>query len=164
MMTRLERSGMIPDILMVQHVSERNMTRMSEPEEKFRVSLQDALKLVEEQDVNMGISNTKCLQTLDERIKNGQLLKQFRPFKNSATAYAPPSEQYHEDVVNLYDSIIDDCKNSPNEIEFSNWHLLIQNYWNAISHKNFMVHFKNIKEIYEFLDLDKQIIKFERNY
>src|SRR6266542_1848059 len=125
MMTRLERSGMIPDILMVQHVSERNMTRMSEPEEKFRVSLQDALKLVEEQDVNMGISNTKCLQTLDKRIKNGQLLKQFRPFKNSATAYAPPSEQYHEDVVNLYDSIIDDCKNSQSKIEFSTWHSLV---------------------------------------
>ncbi|GES73565.1 interferon-induced very large GTPase 1-like [Rhizophagus clarus] len=156
-MARLEKAGMAPDILMVQHISERNKSRLSEPEEKFRVALKDALKIAEEKDIEMGISNIDCLQILDERIGKGQLLKQFRPFKNGATAYAPPSEQYHEDVVNLYNSIIEDCKNSKSKIEFSEWHSLIQNYWNAVSHEDFAVRFKNIKEIYEFIDLGNRI-------
>ncbi|CAI2179590.1 9418_t:CDS:2 [Funneliformis geosporum] len=156
-MARLEKAGMSPDILMVQHISERNVSRLSEPEEKFRAALADALKIAEEKDIEMGISNIDCLQILDERIRKGQLLKQFRPFKNGATAYAPPSEQYHEDVVNLYNSIIEDCKKSKDKIEFSEWHSLIQNYWNAVSHEDFAVRFKNIKEIYEFIDLGKRI-------
>ncbi|PKK68404.1 hypothetical protein RhiirC2_867289 [Rhizophagus irregularis] len=152
-LARLEKAGMAPDILMVQHVSERNITKISEPEEKFREALREALKIANEQDQEMGISNTDCFHILDERIQNGQLLKPFRPFKNGATAYAPPSEQYHEDVVNLYNSIIKDCKNSKNKIEFSKWHTLIQSYWKEVSHENFAVRFKNIKEIYEFIDL-----------
>jgi GTPase Era involved in 16S rRNA processing len=160
-MARLEKVGMAPDILMVQHVSERNIAKISEPEEKFREALREALKIADEQDIEMGISNTDCLQILDERIRNGQLLKPFRPFKNGATAYAPPSEQYHEDVVNLYNSIVNDCKNSQNKMEFSQWHSLIHNYWKAVSHENFAVRFKNIKEIYEFIDLGKRITKLK---
>ncbi|CAI2191460.1 19664_t:CDS:1, partial [Funneliformis geosporum] len=160
-MARLEKAGIAPDILMVQHISERNTSRLSEPEEKFRGALQEALKIAEEQDIEMGISNTECLQILDKRIKKGQLLKQFRPFKNGATAYAPPSEQYHEDVVNLYNSIIDDCKNSQRKIKFLDWYSLTQNYWSAVSHEDFAVRFKNIREIYEFIDLGKQITKLK---
>jgi hypothetical protein len=89
-MARLEKAGMVPDILMVQHISERNISRLSEPEEKCREALKDALNIAEEKDIEMGISNIDCLQILDERIRKGQLLKQFRPFKNGATAYAPP--------------------------------------------------------------------------
>ncbi|CAB5387394.1 hypothetical protein RhiirA1_438173 [Rhizophagus irregularis] len=160
-MARLEKAGIAPDILMVQHVSERNIAKISEPEEKFREALREALKIANERDIEMGISNTECLHILDERIQNGQLLKPFRPFKNGATAYAPPSEQYHEDVVNLYNSIIEDCKNSKNKIEFSKWNSLIQSYWKAVSHENFAVRFKNIKEIYEFIDLGKRITKLK---
>ncbi|GES87321.1 interferon-induced very large GTPase 1-like [Rhizophagus clarus] len=160
-MARLEKAEMAPDILMVQHVSERNIAKISEPEEKFRGALREALKIADEQDIEMGIFNTDCLKILDERIRNGQLLKPFRPFKNGATAYAPPSEQYHEDVVNLYNSIINDCKNSQNKIEFSQWHSLIHDYWKAVSHENFAVRFKNIKEIYEFIDLGKRITKMK---
>jgi hypothetical protein len=160
-MARLGKAGMAPDILMVQHVSERNKAKMSEPEEKFREALQEALKITDEQYIEMGISNTDCLQILDKRIQNGQLIKTFRPFKNGATAYAPPSEQYHEDVVNLYNSIINDCKNSQNKMEFSQWHSLIHNYWKEVSHENFAVRFKNIKEIYEFIVLGKRITKLK---
>ncbi|RHZ83940.1 hypothetical protein Glove_86g224 [Diversispora epigaea] len=158
-MARLEKAGMAPDILMVQHISERNSARLSEPEEKFRDALQEALKVADEQDTVMGVSSIKCLQILDERIKKGQLLKPFRPFKDGATAHAPPSGQYHEDVVNLYNSILDDCKNSQRKIEFAKWSSLIQDYWRAVSHEDFAVRFKNIKEIYEFIDLGKRITK-----
>ncbi|PKB98172.1 hypothetical protein RhiirA5_465520 [Rhizophagus irregularis] len=68
-MARLEKAGMAPDILMVQHIAERNASRLSEPEEKFRTALKDALKLAEEKDIEMGISNIDCLQILDERIR-----------------------------------------------------------------------------------------------
>src|SRR5437763_2967419 len=160
-MARLKEAGIAPDIIMVQHVSERNAAKLSEPEEKFRAALQEALKITKKQDVEMGIFNTDCLQVLDERIKKGQLLKQFRPFKNGATAHAPPSEQYHKDVVNLYNSIIEDCKDSQSKIEFSKWRSLIQNYWSAVSHEDFAVRFKNIREIYEFIDLGNRITKLK---
>ncbi|CAI2165824.1 7036_t:CDS:2 [Funneliformis geosporum] len=120
-MACLEKAGMAPNIFMVQHISKRNVSRLSEPEKKFRAALKDALKIAKEKDIEMGISNIDCLQILDERIRKG------------------PSEQYHEDVVNLYNSIIEDCKNSKNKIEFSEWHSLIQNYWNAVSHEDFAV-------------------------
>ncbi|CAG8805274.1 4786_t:CDS:1, partial [Dentiscutata erythropus] len=120
-MARLEKADMAPDILMVQHISERNKAKLSEPEEKFREALREALRIADEQDTVMGISSIKCLQILDERIKKGQLLRQFRPFKNGATAHAPPSRQYHEDIVGLYNSILEDCKNSQGKIEFVKW-------------------------------------------
>ncbi|RIA96868.1 hypothetical protein C1645_814707 [Glomus cerebriforme] len=47
-MVHLQKAGMAPDILMVQHISERNVSRLSEPEEKFRAALKDALKIAEE--------------------------------------------------------------------------------------------------------------------
>ncbi|CAG8786142.1 21063_t:CDS:2 [Gigaspora margarita] len=111
-MARLEKADMASDIL---------MANLSELEEKFREALREALRIADEQDTVMGISSIKCLQILDERIKKGQLLKQFRPFKNGATAHAPPSGQYREDVVDLYNSILEDCKNSQGKIEFVKW-------------------------------------------
>ncbi|CAG8466051.1 3762_t:CDS:2, partial [Racocetra fulgida] len=158
-MARLEKADIAPDIRMVQHVSERNAEKLSEPEQKFREALQEALKIADEQDTVMGISSMKCLQILDERIKKGQLLNQFRPFKNGATAHAPPSEQYHEDVVDLYNSILEDCKNSKGKIEFAKWSSLIPSYWRAVSNEDFAVRFKNIKEMYDFIELSKQIDK-----
>ncbi|CAG8523643.1 18787_t:CDS:2, partial [Racocetra persica] len=158
-MARLEEAGMAPDIRMVQHVSERNTSKFSEPEEKFREALREALTIADEKDTAVGISSMKCLQILDERIKKGQLLKQFRPFKNGATAHAPPSRQYHEDVVDLYNSILDDCKNSLEKIEFTKWGSLIQCYWRAVSHEDFAVRFRNIKEIYDFINLGERIAR-----
>ncbi|CAG8562505.1 16559_t:CDS:2, partial [Cetraspora pellucida] len=107
-MARLEKANMAPDILMVQHVSERNIAKLTKPEEKFQNAVQEALKITDKQDTRMGISSMKCLQTLEERIKDGKLLKLFQPFKDGATAHAPPSGQYHDDIVNLYKSILVD--------------------------------------------------------
>src|SRR6185312_12074991 len=46
-------------------------------------------------------------------------------------------------------------------IEFSKWHSLIQNYWKAVSEEDFAIRFKNIKEIYEFIDLGRRITKLK---
>ncbi|PKC70425.1 hypothetical protein RhiirA1_454763 [Rhizophagus irregularis] len=113
---RLEKVRLAPGIYILQHTSERNEAKISEAIEAFRDT---APKIANDKDIEIGISNTDCLQTLDKRIRSGQLLKQFRPFKNGATAYSPPSEQYHDDVVTLCNSIINDCKNLQNRIEFS---------------------------------------------
>ncbi|CAG8727785.1 41003_t:CDS:1, partial [Gigaspora margarita] len=154
-MARLEKADIAPDIKMVQHISERNKAKLSEPEESFRTALQEALKITVEKDMEMGIFNAECLKILDKRIKDGKFLKQFRPFKNGATVHAPPSEQYHEDIVDLYNSILDDCKNLQRKFKFEEWHTIIQGYWSAVSHEDFAVRFKNIKEIYKFIEHGK---------
>ncbi|CAG8853965.1 43416_t:CDS:1, partial [Gigaspora margarita] len=105
---RLEKVGMSPDILVVQHVTEKNATKLSWLAQIFREAFQGALKIVKEKDAH----NFECLNILDERIKSKTFLKLFSPFKNGTTAYSPPSKQYCEDVINLYDSIINDCENS----------------------------------------------------
>ncbi|RIB12685.1 hypothetical protein C2G38_2199988 [Gigaspora rosea] len=156
-MARLEKVGMSPDIIMVQHVSENNIAKLSEPEQKFRNALQRALKIVKEKDDEMGSQNLECLDIIDVRIKNGKLLKLFSPFKDGATVYSPPSKKYHKDVVSLYNSIIDDCENQKEKKNFSDWYKLIKSYWDAISHENFALRFKNITEINDFIELDKQI-------
>ncbi|CAG8649746.1 1038_t:CDS:2 [Dentiscutata erythropus] len=88
-MARLEKVGMSPDIIMVQHVPERNTLRLTEPEQMFRNALQKALKIVKEKDNEVGSQNLECLDIIDARIKNGKLLKLFAPFKNGATVYSP---------------------------------------------------------------------------
>ncbi|CAG8617673.1 32469_t:CDS:2, partial [Racocetra persica] len=134
-MARLEKAEIAPDIKMVQHISERNKAKLSEPEENFRTALQEALRITVEQDMEMGIFNAVCLKILNKRIKDGKFLKQFRPFKNGSTVHAPPSEQYHEDVVDLYNSILDDCKNLQRKFKFNEWYTIIQSYWGAVSQK-----------------------------
>ncbi|CAG8653707.1 2834_t:CDS:2, partial [Racocetra fulgida] len=156
-MARLEKVGMSPDIIMVQHVSERNASKLSEPEQKFLNALQKALEIVKEKDGDIGSQNLECLGILDARLKKGQLLKLFSSFKDGATVYSPQSKQYHKNVIDLYNSVIVDCKNQKEKKNFSDWHKLIKSYWDAISHEDFALRFKNIKEIYEFIDLDKQI-------
>ncbi|CAG8456205.1 2512_t:CDS:2 [Cetraspora pellucida] len=156
-MARLEKVGISPDIIMVQHVPEKNVAKLSEPEQKFRNALQKALKIVKEKDGDIGSQNLECLDIIDSRIKNGKLLKLFSSFKDGATIYSPPSKQYHKDVISLYNSIIGDCENQKEKKSFSDWYKLIKGYWDAISHEDFALRFKDLNEINEFIKLDKQI-------
>lgn len=120
-MARLEQAGMSPDLLMVQHLTERNKAKSSQGSEQFRLALEKALDLATQKDDEIGIAGANCLQNLILKLQPGQknLLHQFRPFKDGASAHAPPSMQYHEDVVQLYESIIDSCRQSRNKMEFS---------------------------------------------
>ncbi|CAG8766442.1 8985_t:CDS:1, partial [Ambispora leptoticha] len=88
-----------------------------------------------------------------------ELLKQFHPFKNGASTYAPPSEQYHEDVNKLYEDILKACKDLSSKIEFKQWHELVKSYWESVSHEQFAVQFKNVKEMYEFIERREKITK-----
>ncbi|CAG8591483.1 32092_t:CDS:1, partial [Racocetra persica] len=149
---RLEKVGMSPDMIMVQHVSERNTAKLNESVQKFRDSLQEALKLIEEKDGEMVSLNPECLDILDARIKSGKLLKIFSPFKDGTTPYSPPSKKYHEDIIDLYNSIINDCEKSKSKKNFADWYKLTINYWDAVSQEYFV---KNINEIYRFIELKK---------
>ncbi|CAN0210923.1 unnamed protein product [Lampetra planeri] len=156
-MARLEEVKMAPDILMVQHLTERNSDMMSSAQNQFCQAIEKALELTEKKDFDMGIADVSCLKNLTDRIQNGKLLKQFRPFKNGASAGSPPSEQYHEDVLDLYKTILDICANSGGSVLFSEWHSRLQSFWSCVSKDNFAVRFKNIKEIYEFIDRGHRI-------
>ncbi|CAG8568143.1 5167_t:CDS:2, partial [Racocetra persica] len=111
-MARIKKVGMSPDILIVQHVTKKNAINLSVLEQKFCEAFQKSLEIAKEKDSEMGAHNFEWLSSLNARIKNKELLKLFAPFKNGATAYSPPSNQYHEDIVDLYNSIINDFKNS----------------------------------------------------
>ncbi|XP_075910970.1 uncharacterized protein LOC116956927 [Petromyzon marinus] len=156
-MAQLKEVKMAPDILMVQHLTERNSAMMSSAQNQFCQAIEKALELTEKKDFDMGIGDVSCLKNLTDRIQNGKLLKQFRPFKNGASAGSPPSEQYHEDVLDLYETILDICANSGGSVLFSEWHSRLQSFWSCISKDNFAVRFKNIKEIYEFIDRGHRI-------
>ncbi|RUP48911.1 hypothetical protein BC936DRAFT_143662 [Jimgerdemannia flammicorona] len=160
-MTRLEEAGMSPDLLMVQHLTERNKGKSSQGTEQFRKALELALDLATKKDDQIGAAGADCLKNLIMRLQPGQnnLLKQFRPFKNGASAYAPPSAQYHEDVVDLYETILQSCQQAQNKMNFKEWHTLVRSYWSSLSHENFSVQFKNVKEIIEFIGRGEMIAK-----
>ncbi|CAN0211450.1 unnamed protein product [Lampetra planeri] len=152
-MARLEEVKMTPDIVMVQHLTERNTDMMSSAQNQFFQAIEKALELMEKKDFDMGIADVSCLKNLTDRIQNGKLLKQFRPFKNGASAGSPPSEQYHEDVRDLYKTILDTCAKSGGSVLFSEWQSRLQSFWSCVSKDNFAVRLKSIKEIYEFNDV-----------
>lgn len=161
-MARLEQAGMSPDLLMVQHLTERNMAKSSNSTEQFRQALDKALEVATQKEDEIGTAGANCLQNLMMRLQPGQnsMLKQFRPFKDGASAYAPPSVQYHEDVIDLYRTILEACQQSQNKMEFASWHQLVRSYWsNSVSTEHFAVQFKNVKEIMEFIGRGKMIAK-----
>ncbi|KAF0369731.1 interferon-induced very large GTPase 1-like [Gigaspora margarita] len=127
--TRLEKVGMSPDIIMVKHISEKNELKLSELEQRFREALRKALETVEKDD--------------------------------DATAYSPPSKKYHENIVELYNSIISDCKKSKNTTNFLNWYHLVCGYWKTVDHEDFAVQFKTLQEMDEFMKLKKQVANLE---
>ncbi|CAG8690980.1 26550_t:CDS:2, partial [Gigaspora margarita] len=120
-MSCFENVGMLTDILMVQHVTDKNESKLNGLEQKFRNALQETLELAKQY-----FNDFECLKILDTRIKNKQLLKLFAQFKNGTTVYSPPSKQYHKDVVDLYDSIINDCEISQSKKTFLDWYPLIK--------------------------------------
>ncbi|CAG8446402.1 16010_t:CDS:2 [Dentiscutata heterogama] len=98
-MPRLEKAIISPDILMVQHVTEKNSTKLGGLERKFREAFQKALEIAKGKISGMSAHNIDCLNILGARIKNEKFLKLFAPFKNGTSAYSPPSKQYHEDIL-----------------------------------------------------------------
>ncbi|CAG8746196.1 564_t:CDS:2, partial [Gigaspora margarita] len=158
-MARLEKAKIAPDIFMVQHLTERNAAKTSSGQIKFCEALQNALKFADKKYVDVGIMNSDCLKILDKRIRKGELLKQFRSFRNGASTYAPPSEQYHEDVTKLYEDILNACKYSRSIVPFKQWHSLVNGFWEAVKNEHFAVQFKNLKEMYEFIERSRLIMK-----
>jgi hypothetical protein len=126
---RLEKAEISPDIMMVQHLTERNIEKIS---------------------------------ALRQTIASGKLFHQFRPFKNGASVNSPPSEEYHQDVVDLYNSIIDIAKKSNAITDFNDWQELVHSYWDGVKNENFM-RFKDVKELQDFLKRGDLIWKLKES-
>jgi len=157
-MTRLEQADMAPDILLVQHLlTEKNSEKLSQSEEQFCEAIRNAVDLAEKKDVQVGAKSAKCLHALFARIQNGTLLTQFHPYKDGASANAPASEAYHNDVVRFYKKILTCCKASSSVFEFKRWKALLEGYWECVTREDFALRFKNIKEIYDFIDRGQRI-------
>ncbi|CAG8718135.1 40179_t:CDS:10 [Gigaspora margarita] len=133
-----------PNILIVQHVAENNKTKL-ELEPKFHENFQEVLKTVNIEFLN--------------KMKDKKLLKVFAPFKNGTITYSPQSKQYHEDVADLYESIMNSCENLQSKNNFSHWFRLIKSNWDAILHKDSSI--IKINETYNFIELGKKIAKLK---
>ena len=162
-MTRLEKADIAPDLLMVQHLqTEKNYDKLSQIEEQFCQAIRNAIDLAEKKDVQVGARNAKCIGEIFARLQNRTLLKQFHPYKDGATANAPASEGYHNDVVSLYENIVACCKSSKTVIEFKNWKTLLESYWDCVTQEDFALRFKNIKEIHDFIDRGQRIAQVKQ--
>jgi hypothetical protein len=155
-MARLEKVDISPDILMVQHLTERNSDKMTNATKQFSDALENAINIADKKDMSLGVRNSSCLKKLRNTISLGKLFRQFRPFKNGASAYSPPSEEYHQDVVALFNSIIETAQSSHMKYDFKYWSELVQIYWDSIKDENFM-RFKDVKELQGFLDTSDRI-------
>jgi len=157
-LARLEKADISPDIIMVQHLlTEKNSEKTSMSEEQFCDAIRRAIDLAEKKDMQVGVRNAKCLRGLFNRIQDGTLLVQFHPYKDGATVSSPPSETYHNDVIELYMKILASCQRSKSTGEFRKWHSLVESYWEFVSAEDFALRFKNVNEIYDFIDRGHRI-------
>ena len=162
-MTRLEKADIAPDILMVQHfITDKDSDKLSKSEDQFCQAIHNAIDLAETKEVQVGVKNAKCLSELYARIRNGTLLQQFHPYKDGATANAPASEGYHNDVVSLYERILECCKTSRTAMEFKKWKTLLESYWDCVKQEDFALRFKNVKEIHDFIDRGQRIAEVKQ--
>jgi len=97
------------------------------------------------------------MRELFARIQDRTLLTQFHPYKDGVTANAPASEAYHDDVVSLYEKILNCCKSSSSVFEFKKWTTLLENYWDCVTQEDFTLRFKNVKQIHDFIDRGQRI-------
>ncbi|CAG8542745.1 38784_t:CDS:2 [Gigaspora margarita] len=158
-MAHLEKAEIVPDIFMVQYLSERNMAKTSSGEIQFCEALQKAFKIADQHDAELGITNANCLKILNKRIQKGELLYQFHSFRNGASTYAPPSDQYHEDVTKLYEDILKAYKYSHSKVLFKKWYSVVNRFWESVKNEHFTVQFKNLTEIYDFIEHSRLIVK-----
>ncbi|GES79867.1 hypothetical protein GLOIN_2v1640480 [Rhizophagus clarus] len=103
MMARIEKAGITPDILMVQHISKNNVSRLSEPKEKFQAALKDALKI----------------ETIDRSLqKREELIKQ--EIRSNLQNWSPndtndKSVQIRNKCLNLIEKELEEVPNCNNQ-------------------------------------------------
>jgi GTPase Era involved in 16S rRNA processing len=157
---RLEKVDISPDLLIAQHLTERNAGKISIATKQISESLENALKICDERDKKLNLMNSKYFETLRRTIASGKLFRQFRPYKNGATVDSPPSDEYHQDVVELYKSLINIAENSKELTYFKDWQELVQIYWDELKNENLM-RLKDIKKLQEFMQKGDKVSKLK---
>jgi len=161
-MTRLKIANISPDILIVQHLDELNNEKLATGRIGFNEALRNAFTIIDEKFLDLGVRDSGCLDKLSRTIKSKEFFKYFHPFKNGSSVNSPPSEDYHKDIVKLFNSILNIAKNSSRITDFEQWPVMVQNFWEAVKTEDFMS-FKDVMGIYEFLKNDELISKVKES-
>ena len=156
-MARLEMTEMSSDILLVQHLSEKNDSKMSACKDSFIKAIEFAFNLAKNNHAEIGVLNSGFLTNLTQRIRSGKFLKLFGPLKDGPSVNAAPSKNYHADVVDLYKTILSISKQSSNKHTFYYWSRIVESYWSCVSQENFALCFKNAKKMIEFIDSEQKL-------
>jgi hypothetical protein len=160
--TRLEQAEVTPDILIVQHLVERNDEKILSANSIVGDALEEAMNVANDNDVNLGIRDSKCLINLKRTIRDGELFKQFSAYKDGASVNSPPSEDYHLDILDLYETILNIAQKSEKREDFQQWNTLVESYWEAVKQENFM-RFKDVKDLQEFIERGDYIYKVKES-
>lgn len=150
-MARLAKANIATQVLRVQHVSEKEESKLSAAEGQFFDALKVAIDLAENKSTQTGTVSSSSLRNIKRSLGGNGLVKYFGHFKSGAAPNAPPSEQYQNDIVDLYQMILRSAKQSCEYVNFCEWHDLAVSYWKALQNEDFAVKFKNIREMCDFL-------------
>jgi GTPase Era involved in 16S rRNA processing len=154
-MTRLVIADISPDILIVQHLDKKDNERLATARSDFNKALNKAFELInEDNNINFGVINPDCLNKLRQTIESEEFFKSFGPFKDGSSVNSPPSDDYHQDIVELYDDILEIARRNSRRISFEQWPIMAQNVWNSVKAEDFMS-FKGAMGLSEYLVIER---------
>jgi GTPase Era involved in 16S rRNA processing len=154
-MTRLLIADISPDILIVQHLDKKDDKKLAKARSDFNEALNKAFELInEDNNINIGVINPDCLNKLRQTIESEEFFKSFGPFKDGSNVNSPPSDEYHKDIVKLYDDILEIARRNSRRISFEQWPIMVQNVWNSVKAEDFMS-FKGAMGLSEYLVIER---------
>jgi hypothetical protein len=154
-MTRLVITDISPDILIIQHLDKKDDNKLATARSDFNGALNKAFELInEDNNINFGVINPDCLDKLRQTIKSEEFFKSFGPFKEGSSVNSPPSDEYHKDIVELYDDILEITRRNSRRISFEQWPIMVQNVWNSVKAEDFMS-FNGAMGLSEYFDIER---------
>ncbi len=154
-MTRLVIADISPDILIVQHLDKKDDKKLATARSDFNEALNKAFELInEDNNINIGVINPDCLNKLRQTIESEEFFKSFGPFKDGSSVNSPPSDEYHRDILELYDEILKIARRDSRRTSFEQWPIMVQNVWNSVKAEDFMS-FKGAMGLSEYLVIER---------
>lgn len=158
-LARIEQVVIPPDVWLVQHLSEIDKSRIETAKRHFEDAITEAITVTQKKYSDLGIVNSSCLTNLQHRVQYKQFLTYFHLYKSGATASSSPSKQYYTDTLKLFRKLFHVIEDSKRQIKFHTWQSSFHTYWNALQKEDFSLKFKNIQDVYEFIERGTKIAK-----